>query len=244
MTRLVRLYPRLWRDRYEAELLALLEDRPPSPLDRIDLVRGALDAHLNPATDAVPMPWTYRLPGLAALATGALWVVAFVVGSFDNGTATGSLVAFALLLMFISLPGDYLAAHARRTAIGIGALTLAIVLFNLSPWPMAFFIYVAAAIVFLSGTLSLAAIRADIGSTARWRLVWGAVVLPALVLLLVLTTGLVPQHTATSFVLLGVPYGLAWALIGVRMTVRGSQTLVDPLPAVDSRRSVELEMPA
>ena len=48
MTRLVALYPRGWRDRYEDEFLALLEERPPDPLDRIDIVRGAVDARLHP----------------------------------------------------------------------------------------------------------------------------------------------------------------------------------------------------
>ncbi len=47
MTALLRLYPRAWRQRYEAEFLAMLEDRPPSLRDRIDILRGAIDARLN-----------------------------------------------------------------------------------------------------------------------------------------------------------------------------------------------------
>jgi len=34
MSRLVRLYPRRWRDRYEEEFLALLKERPPTMSDR------------------------------------------------------------------------------------------------------------------------------------------------------------------------------------------------------------------
>jgi hypothetical protein len=45
---LLRLYPRPWRERYEEELLALLEQRPVSLLDGLDLFFGALDAHLHP----------------------------------------------------------------------------------------------------------------------------------------------------------------------------------------------------
>jgi len=45
---LLRLYPRTWRERYEDELLAMLEQRPISFLDGIDLFFGALDAHLHP----------------------------------------------------------------------------------------------------------------------------------------------------------------------------------------------------
>jgi hypothetical protein len=46
--RWLRLYPRDWRERYADELLEVLEERPPDWRVRLDLVRGALDAHLNP----------------------------------------------------------------------------------------------------------------------------------------------------------------------------------------------------
>lgn len=67
---LLRLYPRRWRDRYEPELLDLFMERPPDRRDAIDLVRGALDAHLHP-----PVP--SRAPVFAAITAGAGW---FVVG--------------------------------------------------------------------------------------------------------------------------------------------------------------------
>jgi hypothetical protein len=41
---LVRLYPRGWRERYEEEFLAMLEQRPMSPVDALDVALGALDA--------------------------------------------------------------------------------------------------------------------------------------------------------------------------------------------------------
>jgi hypothetical protein len=57
MSRLIRLYPRAWRDRYEDEFLALLEERPPKIGDTVDIVRGALDAHLQPRMNgAEPTP--------------------------------------------------------------------------------------------------------------------------------------------------------------------------------------------
>src|SRR5437867_2080972 len=46
--RWLRLYPRDWRERYGDELLEVLEARPIDWRVRFDLVRGALDAHLNP----------------------------------------------------------------------------------------------------------------------------------------------------------------------------------------------------
>ena len=36
MSRLVRLYPRAWRDRYEEEFLTLLAERPPTFADLVD----------------------------------------------------------------------------------------------------------------------------------------------------------------------------------------------------------------
>jgi hypothetical protein len=66
---LVRLYPRPWRDRYGDEMLAMLEAGPVRARDGLDLVRGALDAWLHPATRS----W---LPAGAAIVGGGLWTVA------------------------------------------------------------------------------------------------------------------------------------------------------------------------
>ncbi len=67
-TDLVRLYPRAWRARYEDEFLALLEAAPPTRRDRLDIARGALDAHLHPSE---PSP----VPGLTAVLGGGLWIL-------------------------------------------------------------------------------------------------------------------------------------------------------------------------
>lgn len=64
-TRIVGLYPRAWRARYGEELEALLEAGSLGLRDRVDLLRGALDAHLHPAR---PSP----LPVVAALTASAL----------------------------------------------------------------------------------------------------------------------------------------------------------------------------
>ena len=44
----LRLYPRVWRARYEDEMLVVLVSRPLSLFEGIDVIRGALDAHLHP----------------------------------------------------------------------------------------------------------------------------------------------------------------------------------------------------
>ena len=43
----LRLYPRAWRDRYADELLGVLASRPSTLRTRLDLARGALDAHVH-----------------------------------------------------------------------------------------------------------------------------------------------------------------------------------------------------
>ena len=45
---LVRLYPQAWRERYEEEFVAMLEQRSISLLDVLDMVLGALEARLHP----------------------------------------------------------------------------------------------------------------------------------------------------------------------------------------------------
>jgi hypothetical protein len=66
---LLRLYPRAWRQRYEIEMLAVLEARPLTLRARVDLLRGALDAHLHPA--APP-----SLGLVAPVVAGVVWIAA------------------------------------------------------------------------------------------------------------------------------------------------------------------------
>jgi hypothetical protein len=64
---LLRLYPTAWRDRYESELLVVLEQLELDRRGRFDLARGAIDAHLHTPT---------RAPAVAALLAGGLWTFA------------------------------------------------------------------------------------------------------------------------------------------------------------------------
>ncbi len=66
-SRFLGLYPRAWRDRYGAELEDVLERERVDARMRVDLVRGALDAHLHP-------PEPSLLPVLAAVTVSALAV--------------------------------------------------------------------------------------------------------------------------------------------------------------------------
>jgi len=58
---LLRLYPRIWRARYEEELLAVLESCSLTFPDTIDMFLGAIDAHLHPYLGAIGMPLQERI---------------------------------------------------------------------------------------------------------------------------------------------------------------------------------------
>ncbi|MFN7972837.1 MAG: hypothetical protein U0166_10890 [Acidobacteriota bacterium] len=53
---LLNLYPKAWRERYGAEMGALLEERPGSIALAVDLIAGAIDARMQPAPQAAPVP--------------------------------------------------------------------------------------------------------------------------------------------------------------------------------------------
>jgi hypothetical protein len=76
---LLRLYPATWRERYGAEFAELLLARPPSPRDRFDIVRGAVDARLNPQLTEEPVVRVAtaadRLLALAGVLAGALFTI-------------------------------------------------------------------------------------------------------------------------------------------------------------------------
>ena len=45
---ILRFYPLAWRKRYADELVSVLQEHPISLWTLLDLLRGALDAHLHP----------------------------------------------------------------------------------------------------------------------------------------------------------------------------------------------------
>jgi hypothetical protein len=74
---LLRLYPAPWRARYGAEFAELLAARPPSTRDRLDIVRGAVDARVRPQLADTRPPRVVgmgdRTLALAAAAVGMLF---------------------------------------------------------------------------------------------------------------------------------------------------------------------------
>ncbi len=235
MSRLLRLYPSTWRERYEAEFRLVLQQRPVGLRGSADIVLGAIDAHLHPELIAAsPLPWTHRLPGLLAMGAGLIWSWFFVhVLLAAPGEEWGTSLGYAVLLMFIAVPGDYMAAHGRRIGVTIVAIVVAMFLGRALPWNVAEGLLnqlagLTAWFLVGAGMLTLVGIRAGIGPRARWVLVSATVVLPAVVGIPILGGfGLGDRGGAAAMLAAVLPYGLAWTLLGLRMILRGSATIRD-----------------
>lgn len=157
MSGLLRLFPRPWRDRYEDEFVALLGERPPTVLDRIDIARSALDARLHPQVPGMgvaPRPQLTdddlrdaRRFGFAAVIGAVLWpiglAVAFVgpvvydgYGAYRDGSAAMPLFLLAIVLLVAGLLGHQIRLPAdARLARGSALLAIPFLLvFGIGPW--------------------------------------------------------------------------------------------------------------
>ena len=113
-TRLVRLYPRRWRRRYEGEFRALLEEERGSAPLLLDILSGAIKAHRNPYPTAEEQPVTRRIPTLAATVAAFLVLPALVF-----------LVADAIFAWFTRLhDGSVLLWAAPALALALGMVAL------------------------------------------------------------------------------------------------------------------------
>ena len=207
MSRLVRLYPAAWRSRYEAELVDLLSSRPPTVLERIDIVRGALDAHVHPQVavegnpSAPPQDDEVRLArrlGIGATVGAALWAVAFAAsllgpvvydgyGPYRDGSAALPLLLGAVLLLAGGLSGQLvsLPRNARLARSGAAAALLFLILWGIQPWQ----VWLAAAMV--AGLAALA--------TGAWRArAWPAGVSVAVLLSCLAVVAMVMLGTAIN----------------------------------------------
>lgn len=213
---LLRLYPGAWRRRYAPEVAALLVDAPPDWRDRIDLLRGALDAHLHPIS---PAAW----PVYAAAVGGIAWTFA---GALALGQPAPldwpGYLAETLPLLAGAAPLLALAAIGASTRLGdpnpaVARLGRAIVALGSSVWTV---LLVAATANLVGGTpLAIAAT-----ATAAGTLLLGMALLGA-------GDGLVGTAMLAAAVCLVVPtpwapvaYGAAWMAVAVLH-------LLDPRPA-------------
>jgi hypothetical protein len=112
-SRLIRLYPRQWRERYGDEFAAVLDERPLGPFDVADVVLGALDAHLHlrglgaASEHGKGFSMSLRIGGYAAIAGGIVWLTAFVAASTFQENVWMGVLALALgsALLLLALVG-------------------------------------------------------------------------------------------------------------------------------------------
>lgn len=182
MSRLVALYPAAWRSRYGDEFLAVLTSRPPSMGDRVDIVRGAVDARLHPQ-----LPAPERVPdryGLGPLVGFVLLVGAVLLaangpvhrdeyGSYRYGAAALPFFVLAAVLLSVGLYRlvERLPAGAGWTrAVGWIAIVAGPV-WAVMPWVMPI------GLAFLLGALGLAVGARRAGVLPAWSVILLAVTL-------------------------------------------------------------------
>ena len=217
MSALLRLYPRSWRTRYEAEFLELLGARPLRITDRLDILLGALDAHLDPqvpdASDDATLPGPRdrlsRLAGLSAVVGGAAWVAVapglllapFVDGSRDStaGIALALIGNIGLAGATIGLAGTFprgvTAARWSAVAMVVGTALM------FAPWP------VVILGLFLSFAASAIVGAVLVGNGVRWL---GVAMAAAAIAVFAI-------NTENAQAALAVPYGLVWTALGARL---------------------------
>jgi len=159
MSALLRLYPGAWRERYGDELFAFLDQRPPSLSDRIDLVRGALDARLHPQVRGGPStdgsaPEVRRKLGLVAAIGGIAWIVGIVSvlvlprTFYDEPDQSLTMIGIVLGISLIGIAVGELgtdpaspSSQSRGHAIAAISLVFGIAVFlgaaEVVPWPIA-----------------------------------------------------------------------------------------------------------
>ena len=222
MSRLLRLYPAAWRERYGAELQDLLIERPPTTRDQVDLARGALDAWLHPQVhahrsqqDGDDMATRNITGGIGAFVGGGLLIASgMLINASAFDPATGYREASAAILIFVA--GAVVSAAAaialattsptgRKAGISMIVLALLIAL----PWPLPIvgvFGYAAATVAF--GVV----FTREYGQPLGIPLAGAGLLLPAM-------------NLQDERALLTVPLGLAWLAIGALAVLRPAPTL-------------------
>lgn len=235
MSRLIGLYPASWRARYETELRALLADRPPTRRDRVDLVRGALDARLHPeliergAGDR-SVPLDRRLSGLLAFAGGLTWAGTYAsVALAEGDSIDASGIWLAFFFMATSLIGSDLALHAQSLGRGLTAAVICLILVFVLPWGVNFAAIVALGVILGAGGLGLATVRAGLPRNVRRAVLILGFAIPFVLIFpagAASNWGYGPGWWLQGFIF--VPYGLGWMFVGARMAIQGGPTTTNP----------------
>ncbi|HET9344457.1 MAG TPA: hypothetical protein VFO05_02045 [Candidatus Limnocylindrales bacterium] len=207
---LLRLYPRSWRDRYEAEVVAVLELAHVGRRERVDLVRGALDARLHAPS---------RIPGVAALICGGLWtfIGAGVIAQPVPPDWPGYL-AETLPLAFVAVVAGAAAAVGfwgrRSDAAGRrGTIAMVVGLVAQAVWAVTLLVSVA-------GTVGLPELGVAQAVGALGVLLVGLVILAAGDLPVGGLLVLAPTWMLFGWPIAWLGYGLAWTMAGAIVLMR------------------------
>jgi hypothetical protein len=131
----LRLYPRAFRERYGEEILAMLEQRPLSFADLLNLLAGACDAYLHPQLGTTGLAWSGRIIQMfltlrrSVLTIFCAYVSIILAGmsfqklteysDFQEAARTYTVVGFSFNLVVI-------AAVAALLAVLVGSLPVAV----------------------------------------------------------------------------------------------------------------------
>lgn len=228
MSALIRLYPRQWRDRYEVEFLGILEARPPSGRDRLDIVFGAVDARLHPELPGRPdapgrSTPASRWAGASAILAGVFFLawVALILREFkgwDGGEpehAVVGLILSAVASLLLAIAHVLLAVVARssmRSFGNIGASVAAVSFVLVAFGGGMVFVFALIGSVMLAGAMAGRTIPGWL--SAFW-------IAAAVVLLAVMLGFVGGGGNDVSLLSLMAPFGVAWLLVGFTVVRRG-----------------------
>ncbi|MCI0581708.1 MAG: hypothetical protein L0227_02245 [Chloroflexi bacterium] len=233
MSRLIGLYPRPWRARYEAELRDLLAARPVGVAGHLDLIAGAIDAWLHPelvapgAADPRPSA-RVQLAGLAAVAGGALWLalsMTLVVLASSGRDADLTVAGWVMvLLMAVAALGATPPGWARGAGAGILFAALLFGVGVVLPWDLKPLPAVALLLVVFGGLLTITTSRTGLSRGVQGAIVAVGFGLPFPVVIAGLA-GLLPALGSTPIVLLPLlaVYGGAWLVVGGLLLLDGGR---------------------
>lgn len=120
MRALLRLYPPAWRVRYGEEFSALLDDQNVSIATIVDIILGALDAHLYGGRNGVTLATRVRDSAAAAIAVGSLlWLLTALpyVGMVQGGSWVLVALPLGAVLVALGLLSLGLLQRNRRAVI-------------------------------------------------------------------------------------------------------------------------------
>lgn len=226
MTRLVGLYPRSWRDRYEVEFLGVMEARRPSIGDQLDIVRGAVDARLHPQIPAPSDPARrprrrVMVAGLLTMVGGAGWLawMTFTLRYFrgwgsgmpehaELGMAISFMTFLALTSATIAIAVAFDLLMPARGMVGAILAAFGFLMAALGGGMLILFGFVG--VVLLAWSLSGRVIP-------HWlAIAWiGATVLT----FSAMVAFVAGNGRDVGLLALGIPFGIAWLVVGVVIAV-------------------------